>query len=91
MSKDEVKDEVKKIDDGGPVHPDWPPPDPVTDELVQRPGMSVRMWLAGQNMAAFLVTPAPASGGVPSRLEFTSDLASLALEYADTLIRESKR
>lgn len=76
----------KTIDDGGPA---FATPqvlgDPGDDEfasLGQR-GMSVRMWLAGQNHAAML-------GGGNFNLN-PQEMSDLALRHADALIRESKK
>lgn len=72
---------MSKIDDGGPAYPRVIHPAGEVGKI-EYPGMSVRMWLAGQFHASLL------KGGF--NLD-PSEGAKLALQHADALIAEGRK
>ena len=81
----------KRIDDGGPAYPVVRMPlDP--DTIMNRPGMSLRDWFAGQALAGFASSwydrhkddPATQRGAGPS------EIAAAAYAHADAMIAARK-
>lgn len=70
----------KTIDDGGPAYPLLRPASATRKYYV--PGMSLRMWLAGQNHAAIL-------GNDSLHNHDPQEMSELALRHADALIAEN--
>ncbi len=74
--------QAEPVDDGGPAYPHW---SNLEDEKMY-PGISVRMWLAGQALSGIY------AGWPPNIADFDHPVAAEnALEAADALIAESKK
>jgi len=82
----------QKIDDGGPAFPYTGPYDmPDNSEvLVAFPGMSLRDWFAGQAMAALVAAGARPDGQDVLQCRDTSEVAAVAVQYADATIAALK-
>ena len=73
----------QKIDDGGPAFPD-------DGQKDYNGGLSKRDWFAGQAMAALVAAGARPDGQDVLQCRDTSEVAAVAVQYADATIAALK-
>ena len=76
----------EKINNGGPAFPVVRMPlDP--DNMLNRPGMSLRDWFAGQALAGMAASPYWCENVQANRKDYTDSLAEAAYAMADSMLK----